>query len=47
MLYTRKSVGRLGLLQSKTVLAMIVMKQYIIDNRANNSIAKTIKITED
>ena len=47
MLHARKLVGRLGLLQPKTVLAMIVMKQYIAHNRVNNNIAKTIKKVED
>ena len=47
MLYARKSVGRLRLLQPKTILAIMAMKQYITDNRTNNNIAKTIKIAED
>ena len=47
MLHARKSVGRLGLLQPKTVLAMMAIKQYIADNRVNNNIVKTIKIAED
>jgi len=44
MLYPRKSAGRVGLLQSKIILVIIVMKQYIADNRV---VAKAIKIVED
>ena len=46
-MYARKLVGDLELLQPKTILAMIAMKQYIADNRVNKNVAKTIKIAKD
>ena len=46
-MYIRKLAGGIGLLQPKTILAIIAIKQHISNNRENNNITKTIKIAED
>jgi len=46
LLYVRKSALSIGLIRSKTVLAMTALQQYIRSYRLNNNIAKMINITE-
>jgi len=40
LLYVRKSVIRVGLLQPKTILAMLVLKLYIESKRMQNNVSQ-------
>ena len=47
LLYTKKISIRLGLLQPKTVLAKLSIKQFLENIRINNNVSKIIVICEE
>ena len=47
LLYIRKTVGRVRLLQLKTIVGIIAVKQYIINSRMKNRVYLLIKTNKE